>query len=186
MGDYGLRQRRRDDQDYLLPQTSHIKVRLPPKTKSGLTCCKFLFFVFVGLPLSLVGFGSYLVFTPGIIDPQYYSMPEPPELTGPLAVNDMLTKAERLMEGEISGPESILLDQGKLYTGTYNGKVVEILKNEVLRFVRWGPPPCGSYITEPTCGRPLGVRMTSNKQLIVADAYLGIYSVNIVEGKDVF
>lgn len=36
---------------------------------------------------------------------------------------------------------------------------------------------------EPTCGRPLGMRMSKDGYLIVADAYLGLFKVNVATGK---
>ena len=36
---------------------------------------------------------------------------------------------------------------------------------------------------EPTCGRPLGMRFDKDGYLIVADAYLGLFKVNVVTGK---
>jgi len=41
---------------------------------------------------------------------------------------------------------------------------------------------CGNYDSEPRCGRPLGMRMLSSGQLIVADAYLGLFIVDHEKG----
>ena len=40
----------------------------------------------------------------------------------------------------------------------------------------------GGYDNEPTCGRPLGMRLDPDGYLIVCDAYLGIYKVNVATG----
>lgn len=40
----------------------------------------------------------------------------------------------------------------------------------------------GGYDDEPTCGRPLGMRLDPDGYLIVCDAYLGIYEVNVATG----
>jgi len=40
----------------------------------------------------------------------------------------------------------------------------------------------GGYDNEPTCGRPLGMRLDSDGYLIVCDAYLGLYKVNVATG----
>lgn len=40
----------------------------------------------------------------------------------------------------------------------------------------------GGAENEPTCGRPLGMRMDKDGYLIVADAYLGLFKVNVVTG----
>ena len=43
----------------------------------------------------------------------FISMPDPPEWTGLLSANNHLTKAERVFEGQLNGPESIACDGGK-------------------------------------------------------------------------
>ena len=35
---------------------------------------------------------------------------------------------------------------------------------------------------EPTCGRPLGMRFDKDGYLIVVDAYLGLFKVNVATG----
>ena len=40
----------------------------------------------------------------------------------------------------------------------------------------------GSFEDEPTCGRPLGMRKDKDGYLIVADAYLGLFKVNVATG----
>ncbi len=42
----------------------------------------------------------------------------------------------------------------------------------------------GSREYEHTCGRPLGIRLGPNGTLFVADAYLGLFEVNPVTGKE--
>lgn len=41
----------------------------------------------------------------------------------------------------------------------------------------------GSREEEPSCGRPLGIRVGPNGTLFVADAYLGVFEVNPTTGK---
>lgn len=41
----------------------------------------------------------------------------------------------------------------------------------------------GSREQEPSCGRPLGIRVGPNGTLFVADAYLGLFEVNPVTGQ---
>ncbi len=41
----------------------------------------------------------------------------------------------------------------------------------------------GGYDNEPSCGRPLGMRMHVDGHLVVMDAYLGIFNVNIDTGR---
>ena len=40
----------------------------------------------------------------------------------------------------------------------------------------------GAFEDEPVCGRPLGMRFDRDGYLIVADAYLGLYKVNVATG----
>ena len=40
----------------------------------------------------------------------------------------------------------------------------------------------GGYDNEPTCGRPLGMRLDPDGYLIVCDAYLGIFKINVATG----
>lgn len=40
----------------------------------------------------------------------------------------------------------------------------------------------GSFDDEPTCGRPLGLRFDTNGKLVVIDAYLGLYSLDVDTG----
>jgi len=41
------------------------------------------------------------------------SLPDPPRLEGPLKPNNHLQIAERLYEGKVLGPESIVVDRGQ-------------------------------------------------------------------------
>lgn len=43
--------------------------------------------------------------------------------------------------------------------------------------------PPGSREEEPSCGRPLGIRVGPNGTLFVADAYLGVFEVNPTTGE---
>lgn len=43
----------------------------------------------------------------------------------------------------------------------------------------------GSPEYEHTCGRPLGIRVGPNGTLFVTDAYLGLFEVNPVTGKEI-
>jgi len=40
----------------------------------------------------------------------------------------------------------------------------------------------GGYENEPTCGRPLGMRLDADGYLIVCDTALGIYKINVATG----
>ena len=60
-----------------------------------------------------------VVLLPAPISPAAYSPPNPQEMSGVLAANNLLQKAELLALGEIDGPEEVALDsQGRVYGGT--------------------------------------------------------------------
>ena len=42
----------------------------------------------------------------------------------------------------------------------------------------------GTLENEPNCGRPLGLRLDSEKYLVVLDAYKGMFRVNPVTGRE--
>ncbi|KAF4114881.1 hypothetical protein G5714_005104 [Onychostoma macrolepis] len=131
--------------------------------------------------LLAVAVGVYLI--PSPIDPEPYIFEgPPPALDGPLAVNTRLQRGRRLFSGQLKGPESFTADQnGNIYTGTVDGKLWRI-SNESLTFItQMGRiiPECGTSTDyEPVCGRPHGLRLDRDGQLIVADSYQGLFKVD--------
>ncbi|CAB1421822.1 unnamed protein product [Pleuronectes platessa] len=129
-----------------------------------------------------VAVGLYLL--PSPIDPKPHVLKgPPPALEGPLAVNTRLQNGRRLFSGELHGPESFTADDdGNVYTGTVDGKLWRIGPDDSLTLItQMGQdlPECGSSPDyEPLCGRPHGVRLDRRGQLIVADSYLGLHSVD--------
>ncbi|KAK2190443.1 hypothetical protein NP493_81g00003 [Ridgeia piscesae] len=137
-------------------------------------------FVFIpGLLLLLVS-----LTVPAPINPVVISVPEPPKLEGALEVNDLLTRGERLFENEILGPESIVFHKGHMYTGTEDGKILDIKDGKISVLATLGKPPCDvvSLKDALTCGRPLGLRMHGGS-LYVVDSYLGLFKVSVETGK---
>ena len=53
------------------------------------------------------------------------------ELLGPLAPNAVLDKAEALLNGEITGPESIATRKDEVYTGLIGGHIIRYKNGEV-------------------------------------------------------
>ncbi|KAK3596049.1 hypothetical protein CHS0354_032577 [Potamilus streckersoni] len=119
---------------------------------------------------------------PSPIEPVAFSLPEPPSFEGPLTPNDHLQKAVRLYENKILGPESIVVDGDHLYTGTADGKIVDIHEGTVRTVAKLGKDPCGRFQDEPNCGRPLGMKLDKDGYLIVVDSYLGLFKVNVATG----
>jgi sugar lactone lactonase YvrE len=109
----------------------------------------------------------YLGFAKAPIDPAAYSPPAKPPLTGVLAPNDLLKKAELLAQGKIDGPEEVAVDgQGRVYGGTQDGRVLRLLPDGRLETFAF------------TGGRPLGMQFDRGGDLIVCDSYKGLLSVN--------
>ena len=101
------------------------------------------------------------------IDPAAYTPLKGPELTGVLAPNNLLQKAELLAQGKINGPEEVAVDrQGRVYGGTQDGKIMRLLPDGKLE------------VFAETNGRPLGLLFDRNENLIVCDAYTGLLSID--------
>ncbi|XP_032071388.1 adipocyte plasma membrane-associated protein [Thamnophis elegans] len=126
-------------------------------------------------------FGA-LIFLDCPIDPQLISFKEPPPLTGALEQNVKLRQAERLFENQLVGPESIANIGDVLFTGTADGKILRIENGKISTLARLGHGPCGTREDEPTCGRPLGIRVGPNSTLFVIDAYYGLFEINPISG----
>jgi len=116
--------------------------------------------------VAIVAIGLALIST-SPIDAATYQPTTAIPMTGPLAPNNRLAQAQHLADGKIVGPEDIAQDaQGRLYAGTQDGKIVRLLPD--------GTPE--AFAT--TGGRPLGIRFDASGNLIVADAWKGLLSIN--------
>lgn len=118
------------------------------------------------LLLAIIAVFGFLLTATAPIDPAPYSPLQTPPLTGALAPNNLLEKAELLALGLINGPEEIALDgQGRIYAGTQDGKIMRIM------------PDGKAEVFADTGGRPLGMQFDKNGNLIVCDAYKGLLSL---------
>ncbi|XP_063444225.1 adipocyte plasma membrane-associated protein-like [Mytilus trossulus] len=137
----------------------------------------------------LVVFVAYLYMLPSPIDPPAYRYPKPPALKGPLQKNSILHKAEQLFKGQVVGPESFAANKnGTIFTGLADGRVVGFKGNDIWEITRFGKnlPECGSFQLEPICGRPKGMKIDKNGDLLVLDSYTGLYKVNVQTGEKEF
>jgi sugar lactone lactonase YvrE len=101
------------------------------------------------------------------IDPAAYAPPASPALTGVLAPNSLLQKADLLALGKIAGPEEVAVDsQGRIYAGTQDGTIMRLLPDGTLD------------IFAQTNGRPLGLQFDTQANLIVCDARMGLLSID--------
>lgn len=107
-----------------------------------------------------------LLFWPSPIDPVAYNPPPAPPMTGVLAPNKELQKAELLGLGRVIGAEDVAVDAaGRVYGGTLDGSIMRVLPGgEVEKFATTG-------------GRPLGLHFDRQGNLIVADAVKGLLAV---------
>jgi len=110
---------------------------------------------------------GYLLLWPTKIDPVAYIPSPKPGMTGVLAPNKKLLAAELIAKGSVNGPEDVVLDtEGRIYGGTQDGKIVRVQKNGSVE------------IFAETGGRPLGLAFDRKTNLIVADAYKGLLSID--------
>lgn len=119
------------------------------------------------LAVALLAPAAYLLLWPTPVDPAAYEPPAPPELTGVLAPNTELRRADHLGAGELDGPEDVAIDAlGRLYGGTADG------------LIRRTTPDGGVETFADTGGRPLGMAFDAAGNLIVADAWRGLLSID--------
>ncbi|NOY56798.1 MAG: SMP-30/gluconolactonase/LRE family protein [Actinobacteria bacterium] len=97
------------------------------------------------------------------IDPVKWQPPAAPELVGVYEVNNALADVD-IWPGPGVGPEDVVLDDhGHVFTGIEDGRI--------LRWdAEWGAP----QILANTNGRPLGVELDVDGNLIICDAYRGL------------
>jgi len=100
--------------------------------------------------------------------PRRWRPPAAPRLVGGFAPNDRLAGAELWPTGG-AGPEDVVLDaEGRLYAGLDDGRII-----------RFTPSVAGSSPSDPqtiasTGGRPLGLELTVDGNLIICDAHKGL------------
>lgn len=113
--------------------------------------------------LLLLGSLLYLTISPAPIAPVAWQPQPAPGFTGAFASNGKLAGIEIIMP-ELPGPEALLADdRGRLTTGLLDGRIIR-LNPERMRFKLLGN----------TGGRPLGMKLTNEGSLIVADAEKGL------------
>lgn len=113
-----------------------------------------------------ITFILYLLAWPVEINPAAWTPPLPPSPIGVFAANDRLTHIETIARGHI-GPESVAIDErGYLYAGLLDGRIIRV-------------GPDGSAVqTYARAREPLGMEFDVHGNLIVADATLGLISVD--------
>lgn len=112
--------------------------------------------------------GAYLVFWPVAITPVAWQAPTNLGYIDDFAVNHRLAEVDVSYQSAITGAEDIVMDTaGRLYFSAHDGRI--------LRLSHWGGD---LEVFADTGGRPLGMEFNSAGQLIVADAYNGLLSID--------
>lgn len=112
--------------------------------------------------------GLYLSFWPIPIDPQSWDAPTNPGYSSDYAVNARLSDMDHIALGDYHGPEDIISHEGYIYTSSQDGVILRI-----------DPITKTSAVLADTKGRPLGMEMDADNNLIVADAYLGLLNISL-------
>ena len=127
-----------------------------------------------------------VILIPSPISPTSYSL-SPAAHRLDSSITSSVSSSQKI---RLPGCESIAIDsEGYLYTGTYNGLLVQISPDfrDVTPLVRTGTEPVDSARCNRSsladdltgCGNILGVRILNEHTLIVIDSIYGIYSVSI-------
>nr|CAI5821469.1 unnamed protein product [Callosobruchus analis] len=103
------------------------------------------------------------------------------KLEGKLALKERLSDIQIWHKGDLLGPETFAEHNGELYVSLLGGDVVKLTGEHITPVARLGKPCKGGY-EERICGRPLGIQFDKNGKLIVADAYYGLFRVNVETG----
>lgn len=117
----------------------------------------------------ILGFGSYLVFWPVPVEPQAWVPTRNPGYVKDFTVNTEMADAEflSLPDGEY-GPEDIAIGpDGRLYTAVHSGRILAI-----------DPDSGVTEVIADTGGRPLGIEFDRQGTLWIADAFIGLLSID--------
>jgi sugar lactone lactonase YvrE len=118
--------------------------------------------------LLIVALFIYLLFYPVNINPTAWNPPAAPSMEeGTFKKNDALAKIKKITVEGI-GPEDLAFDSiGRIYTGLENGKIIQMNLDG-----------SNQKVFADTKGRPLGFRFDAKQNLIVADAFKGLLSID--------
>jgi len=146
----------------------------------------------------MIAFLAFLMLMPNLPprDVGFMGMKEPllMQFKDALEQNHRLENAEPLSRGirdssslgYLKGPESFTVKDDYLYTGVQGGDILRLNINDPKKpweFVTKIGQFCQDTYHEELCERPLGLEFDQEGNLIVADAYYGLYKVNLESDK---
>lgn len=110
----------------------------------------------------------YFLFYPISVEPVVFNAPQDPGLKGVFASNEKLAEASLILKDLETGPEAVAVaSDGWLFTGFENGDIIKFNEADNTQ-----------SIFANTGGRPLGMKFDKNGNLIVADIYKGLISID--------
>ena len=111
---------------------------------------------------------AYLMVFPVPIDPLAWTPPVAPSLTGQYEQNNRLSNIQRLSLGDGRHPEDVAIDaEGRIYSGFEDGRIIQLHAD--------GTQP---KVFANTGGRPLGLVIDREGNLLVADALKGLLAID--------
>ncbi|XP_063831295.1 adipocyte plasma membrane-associated protein Hemomucin-like [Ostrinia nubilalis] len=138
----------------------------------------FIYFaIFASLIVLIPNLPPYTTFTKIDLEPLQ-------PFVGALAPNEILNNPEKLYLDKVLGPEAFQIYKGEVYTSVATGEIVKLSPGGHVTFVTKIGQPCTGIKEEHICGRILGFVIDEKKnQMYVADAYLGIWKVDLSTDK---
>ena len=119
-----------------------------------------------GLILSAIFLAAYLLFWPVSVKPVAWNAPVNVGFTGSFESNEILKQVTLTSLNGHKGPEALVrAANGALYTATHDGWILKLQDQTWTKWVNTG-------------GRPLGLDIDSQGNLIAADAFLGLLSIS--------
>ncbi|VVC91546.1 unnamed protein product, partial [Leptidea sinapis] len=106
------------------------------------------------------------------------------EKTDQLSPNSALNNVQKLYKNNLLGPEAFQVWKNEIYTSLATGEIVKLSPGGHVTFVTKIGKPCTGLAQEHICGRPLGFIIDErNNYMYVADAYYGIWKVDLKSDK---
>ena len=123
---------------------------------------------FLAIVVLIIALSAYFLFWPIPIEPVVWTPSPNPGSTGEFAGKSGFNSLENLVRDVGLGPEDVTMgSDGYFYTGLQDGRII-----------RFKPEDSGAgELFVNTGGRPLGMKMDAQGNLVVCDAFKGLISV---------